>query len=67
MHSRTEVFLRRTTWQGIDGKRTMADQESKDFSDDIADQSFAEQNGDAENGGAGGDATENSQESQEDR
>lgn len=45
----------------------MADQESKDFSDDIADQSFAEQNGDAENGGAGGDATENSQESQEDR
>ncbi|XP_012223253.1 RNA-binding protein squid isoform X5 [Linepithema humile] len=45
----------------------MADQESKDFSEDIADQNFAEQNGDAENGGAGGDAIENNQESQEDR
>lgn len=42
----------------------MADQENKDFSEDIADQSF-EQNGDTENGG--GDATENGQESQEDR
>lgn len=45
----------------------MADQDIKDFSEDIADQSF-EQNGDAENGsGVGGDATENGQESQEDR
>ncbi|XP_063987065.1 RNA-binding protein squid isoform X2 [Diachasmimorpha longicaudata] len=43
----------------------MADQENKDFSEDIADQSF-EQNGEAENGG-GGDATENGQDSQEDR
>lgn len=42
----------------------MADQENKDFSEDIADQNF-EQNGEAENGG--GDATENGQESQEDR
>lgn len=42
----------------------MADQENKDFSDDIADQSF-DQNGDAENGD--GDTTENGQESQEDR
>lgn len=48
---------------------TMADQENKDFSEDIADQSF-DQNGEAENGGSGagdGDATENGQESQEDR
>ncbi|XP_070165061.1 RNA-binding protein squid isoform X6 [Polyergus mexicanus] len=45
----------------------MADQEGKDFSEDIAEQNFAEQNGDAENGGAGGDAADNSQESQEDR
>ncbi|XP_029172920.1 RNA-binding protein squid-like isoform X3 [Nylanderia fulva] len=45
----------------------MADQEGKDFSEDIAEQNFAEQNGDAENG-AGMDASaENSQESQEDR
>ncbi|XP_011302882.1 RNA-binding protein squid isoform X2 [Fopius arisanus] len=46
----------------------MADQENKDFSEDIADQSF-EQNGEAENGsgGGGGDATENGQDSQEDR
>lgn len=60
----------------------MADQENKDFSEDIADQSF-EQNGEAENGGndngngngngsvgAGTgdcDAAENGQESQEDR
>lgn len=56
----------------------MADQENKDFSEDIADQSF-EQNGEAENGGnddgnANGsvgagdiDAAENGQESQEDR
>ncbi|KAG7211848.1 hypothetical protein KM043_011070 [Ampulex compressa] len=42
----------------------MADQENKDFSEDIADQNF-EQNGEAENGG--GDAAENGQESQEDR
>lgn len=42
----------------------MADEGNKDFSEDIADQSF-EQNGEAENGG--GDATENGQESQEDR
>ncbi|XP_050463830.1 RNA-binding protein squid-like isoform X6 [Cataglyphis hispanica] len=48
-------------------KATMADQEGKDFSEDIAEQNFAEQNGDAENGGAGGDAADNSQESQEDR
>lgn len=40
----------------------MADQENKDFSEDIADQNF-EQNGEAENGG--GDAAENGQESQE--
>lgn len=47
----------------------MADQEGKDFSEDIAEQNFAEQNGDAENAGAGGggDAADNSQESQEDR
>ncbi|KAL6427722.1 hypothetical protein ACFW04_008876 [Cataglyphis niger] len=45
----------------------MADQEGKDFSEDIAEQNFAEQNGDAENGGAGGDAADNGQESQEDR
>lgn len=58
----------------------MADQENKDFSEDIADQSF-EQNGEADNCGndngngngsvgAGigdGDAAENGQESQEDR
>lgn len=42
----------------------MADQENKDFSEDIADQNF-EQNGEAENGG--GDAAENGQESQEER
>ena len=43
----------------------MANQENKDFSDDVADQGF-QQNGEA---GGGGDATENggSQESQEDR
>ncbi|XP_011257680.1 RNA-binding protein squid isoform X1 [Camponotus floridanus] len=46
----------------------MADQEGKDFSEDIAEQNFAEQNGEAENGGAGGgDAADNGQESQEDR
>jgi squid-like protein len=45
----------------------MADQENKDFSEDIAEQNFAEQNGEAENGGADGDATENNQESQEER
>lgn len=43
----------------------MTEQESKDFSEDVAEQNF-EQNGEAENGG-GGDATENGQESQEDR
>ncbi|XP_043281051.1 RNA-binding protein squid isoform X2 [Venturia canescens] len=42
----------------------MADQENKDFSEDVGDQTF-EQNGETENGG--GDATENGQESQEDR
>ncbi|RLU20675.1 hypothetical protein DMN91_007288 [Ooceraea biroi] len=45
----------------------MADQENKDFSEDIAEQNFAEQNGEAENGGADGDAMENNQESQEER
>jgi len=45
----------------------MADQENKDFSEDIAEQNFAEQNGEAENGDAHGDATENNQESQEER
>ena len=47
----------------------MADQqESKDFSEDIAEQSY-EKNGDAESGtgGGGGDAVENGQDSQEDR
>lgn len=47
----------------------MADQENKDFSEDVADQNF-EQNGEAENGGGGGgggDAAENGHESQEDR
>ncbi|XP_014225732.1 RNA-binding protein squid isoform X2 [Trichogramma pretiosum] len=51
----------------------MAEQENKDFSEDVAEQNF-EQNGEAENGGAnanaaggGGDATENGQENQEDR
>lgn len=42
----------------------MANQENKDFSDDV-NESY-EQNGEAENGG-GGDAAENGQESQEDR
>lgn len=46
----------------------MADQEGKDFSEDIAEQNFAEQNGEAENGGTGGgDAADSGQESQEDR
>lgn len=46
----------------------MADQEGKDFSEDIADQSF-DQNGETENGSnvGVGDAVENGQESQEDR
>lgn len=50
----------------------MAEQENKDFSEDVAEQNF-EQNGEAENGdqenagAGGGDATENGQESQEDR
>ncbi|KAK0157785.1 hypothetical protein PV328_011479 [Microctonus aethiopoides] len=49
----------------------MADQENNDFSEDIADPSF-EQNGEAENGsgtggGGGGDATENGQDTQEER
>ncbi|XP_001600539.1 RNA-binding protein squid isoform X3 [Nasonia vitripennis] len=44
----------------------MTEQENKDFSEDVAEQNF-EQNGEAENGGGGGDATENGQESQEDR
>ncbi|KAL6436757.1 hypothetical protein ACFW04_004881 [Cataglyphis niger] len=47
----------------------MADQqENKDFSEDIAEQSF-EKNGEAESGGTGGggDAVENGQDSQEDR
>lgn len=41
----------------------MADQENKDFSEDISDQNFEQQNGEA----ASGDATANGQESQEDR
>lgn len=45
----------------------MADQESKDFSDDIAEQNFAEQNGEAENNGENNGVMDNSQESQEDR
>lgn len=45
----------------------MADQENKDFSEDIAEQNFAEQNGEAENGGTDGDVTESNQESQEER
>ncbi|EGI68604.1 RNA-binding protein squid [Acromyrmex echinatior] len=44
----------------------MADQENKDFSDDIAEQNFAEQNGEAENNGENN-VAENNQESQEDR
>jgi len=44
----------------------MADQENKDFSEDIAEQNFAEQNGEAENNGEHN-AAENNQESQEDR
>ncbi|KAG5325610.1 SQD protein, partial [Pseudoatta argentina] len=44
----------------------MADQENKDFSDDIAEQNFAEQNGEAENNGENN-VGENNQESQEDR
>ncbi|XP_011636966.1 RNA-binding protein squid isoform X2 [Pogonomyrmex barbatus] len=44
----------------------MADQENKDFSEDIAEQNFAEQNGEAENNGENN-VTENNQESQEDR
>ncbi|XP_018317223.1 RNA-binding protein squid isoform X7 [Mycetomoellerius zeteki] len=44
----------------------MADQESKDFSDDIAEQNFAEQNGEADNNGENN-VAENNQESQEDR
>jgi squid-like protein len=50
----------------------MTEQENKDFSEDVQEQNF-EQNGEAENGnananaGGGGDATENGQESQEDR
>ncbi|XP_058790934.1 uncharacterized protein LOC131664084 [Phymastichus coffea] len=50
----------------------MTEQENKDFSEDVAEQNF-EQNGEAENGdqenagAGGGDATENGQESQEDR
>lgn len=44
----------------------MADQENKDFSDDIAEQNFAEQNGEAENNGDNSIA-DNNQESQEDR
>lgn len=43
----------------------MTEQENKDFSEDVAEQNF-EQNGEAENG-AGAEATENGQESQEDR
>ncbi|XP_011882104.1 PREDICTED: RNA-binding protein squid isoform X10 [Vollenhovia emeryi] len=45
----------------------MADQESKDFSEDIAEQNFAEQNGEAENNGENSSVAENNQESQEDR
>ncbi|XP_020292688.1 RNA-binding protein squid isoform X3 [Pseudomyrmex gracilis] len=45
----------------------MAEQENKDFSEDIAEQNFAEQNGEAENGGSGGEQQQNNQESQEDR
>ena len=41
-------------------------QENKDFSEDMGDQNFEQQNGDVENGGSG-DATENGQETQEDR
>ena len=41
----------------------MANQENKDFTDDVNE--TYEQNGEAENGG--GDAAENGQESQEDR
>ena len=41
----------------------MANQENKDFSDDVNE--GYDQNGDSENGG--GDAAENGQESQEDR
>lgn len=44
----------------------MADQEGKDFSEDIAEQNFAEQNGEAENNGENN-VGENNQESQEDR
>lgn len=49
----------------------MADQqENKDFSEDVAEQSF-DKNGEAEScdagGGGGGDAVENGQDSQEDR
>lgn len=48
-------------------RKTMADQqESKDFSEDVAEQNF-EKNGEAESGGGGGDAVENGQDSQEDR
>lgn len=50
----------------------MADQENKDFSEDIADQTFEQQNGDAtaNNGSSGNgtvEPTENGQESQEER
>lgn len=47
----------------------MADQQdSKDFSEDVAEQNF-EKNGESESGGigGGGDAVENGQDSQEDR
>ena len=43
-----------------------SEQENKNFSDDVGEQNFEQQNGDTENGG-NGEANENGQESQEDR